>query len=285
MTLLAQILSNGMTAGLVYVLMALGFTLIFGIMRIVNFAHGEFYMLGAFVVFVLFGKLGWNYYAAVAVAAVGVGLLGALIERLLLRPFIGRELNGMIMALAIAITLQSLASILFGPEELAVPRPVTGVLSLGVAKMPLDRVAVGGVTLAILALFWAFLSFTRWGLAMRAVAQDSAVAALQGVRPKVMHPLAFGVGSVLAACAGALMAPVYTIYPYMGELPMLKAFVVVILGGLGSIPGAVIGGLLLGLAESVFATMYNTTIATMVAFGMVIGILLLRPRGLMGRGA
>jgi branched-chain amino acid transport system permease protein len=103
------------------------------------------------------------------------------------------------------------------------------------------------------------------------------------VRPNVIRPLAFGIGSLLAGCAGALMAPIYTVYPYMGELPMLKAFVVVILGGLGSIPGAIAGGLLLGLAESGFATVYNTTVATMVGFAMVIVILLFRPSGLMGR--
>ncbi len=285
MTLLAQMVSNGLMAGLIYVLMALGFTLIFGIMRIVNFAHGEFYMLGGFVVFALFGKLGWNYYLTVAAAALLTGVFGAAVERLLLRPFIGRELNGMIMALAIAITLQSTAAIVNGPEEVSVPRPVSGVADLGVARVPLDRLTVGGITLLILVLFWAFLGFTRWGLAMRAVAQDSEVAAIQGVRPRVINPLAFGIGSLLAGSAGALMAPVYTVYPYMGELPMLKAFVVVILGGLGSIPGAVLGGLLLGLVESGFATFYNTTIATMVAFGMVIAILLFRPRGLLGRSA
>ena len=133
---IAQILSNGVTSGLVYVLMALGFTLIFGIMRVVNFAHGELYMLGGFVVFVLFGTFGWNYYLTVVVAAVAVGLFGAALERLLLRPFIGRELNGMIMALAIAITLRAAAAIVFGPDEQSVPRPVSGVLNLGVAVVP-----------------------------------------------------------------------------------------------------------------------------------------------------
>lgn len=283
--LVAQIISNGLMSGLVYVLMALGFTLIFGIMRIVNFAHGELYMLGAFIVLMLFGTMGWNYYLAVVVAGIGVGLFGIVIERVLLRHFIGRELSGMIMALAIAITMQSSASIIFGPEELSVPRPVSGVINLGPAIVPLDRLVVGGLTLTMLAAFWAFLQFTRWGLAMRAVAQDGEIASLQGARPSFIHPMAFGIGALLAGSAGALMAPVYTIYPYMGELPMLKAFVVVILGGLGSIPGAVLGGLLLGFVESFFATMYSTTIATMVGFGLVMVILIVRPRGLMGKGA
>ncbi|MCL4767438.1 MAG: branched-chain amino acid ABC transporter permease [Hyphomicrobiaceae bacterium] len=283
--LLAQILSNGLMTGLVYVLMALGFTLIFGVMRIVNFAHGELYMLGGFATLILFGNLGWNYYLTVVVAAFGVGLFGVLLQSLLLKHFIGRELSGMIMALAIAITLQAGANIIFGPEEQSVPRPVTGVLDLGAAVVPYDRLVVGGFTLVILAAFWFFLQFTRWGLAMRAVTQDSEMAAVQGVRPGFIHPLAFGIGSLLAGGAGALMAPIYTIYSYMGELPMLKAFVVVILGGLGSIPGAVLGGLLLGLVESFFATMYSTTVATMIGFALVIVILIFRPRGLLGRTA
>jgi branched-chain amino acid transport system permease protein len=282
--LIAQILTNGLMSGLVYVLMALGFTLIFGIMRIVNFAHGELYMVGAFIVLLLFGTLGLNYYLTVVLAAVGTGLLGAVLERLFLKPFVGRELNGMIMALGIAITLQAVVNIASGPEEKSVPRPVSGVLDLGVAVIPYDRLMVGAATIVLLGCFWAFFQFTRWGLAMRAVALDAEVAALQGVQPRLIHPLAFGIGSMLAGAAGALMAPIYTVFPYMGELPMLKAFIVVILGGLGSIPGAVIGGLLLGIVESVFATLYNSTIATMAAFVMVMLILLVRPRGLMGRG-
>lgn len=278
-----KIIVNGLTSSSVYILMALGFTLIFGIMRIVNFAHGELYMVAAFIVYVLVGTLGWNYYLVVPIAAVSVGLFGALLERVLFRPFTGKELNGMIMALAISITLQAAAFITFGTDEHSVPRPVSGVIQLGFLMVPRDRLVVGLIALVILAAFYVFMRHTRAGLAMRSVVQDEEIASIHGVRPRLIHPLAFGVGATLAGFAGALMAPIYTVYPYMGSQPMLKAFIVVILGGLGSIPGAVLGGVVLGLAESVFATLINTTVATMVSFGIVVVILLVKPTGLLGR--
>lgn len=278
-----KIVINGLTSSLIYILMALGFTLIFGIMRVVNFAHGELYMVASFLVFSMVATLGWNYYLAVLLAAVAVGLFGAVLERVLFRPFIGRELNGMIMALAISITLQAAAFILFGTDEHAVERPVSGVIQLGVVIVPRDRLAVGSIALLILGAFYLLMRYTKVGLAMRAVVQDEEIASIHGVRPKIIHPLAFGLGAMLAGFAGALMAPVYTIYPYMGSQPMLKAFIVVILGGLGSVPGAVLGGVVLGLTESVFATLINTTVATMVSFGIVVLILLVKPTGLLGR--
>lgn len=278
-----KIVINGLTSSLIYILMALGFTLIFGIMRVVNFAHGELYMVASFLVFAMVATLGWNYYLAVLLAAVAVGLFGAVLERVLFRPFIGRELNGMIMALAISITLQAAAFILFGTDEHAVERPVSGVIQLGAVIVPRDRLAVGSIALLILGAFYLLMRYTKVGLAMRAVVQDEEIAAIHGVRPKIIHPLAFGLGAMLAGFAGALMAPIYTIYPYMGSQPMLKAFIVVILGGLGSVPGAVLGGVVLGLTESVFATLINTTVATMVSFGIVVLILLVKPTGLLGR--
>jgi len=278
-----KIVINGLTSSSVYILMALGFTLIFGIMRIVNFAHGELYMIAAFIVYVLVGSFGWNYYLVVLIAAVAVGLFGATLERVLFRPFIGKELNGMIMALAISITLQATAFIIFGTDEHSVPRPISGVIQLGFLMVPRDRLAVGLFALVILGAFYVFMRYTRAGLAMRAVVQDEEIASIHGVRPRVIHPLAFGIGAMLAGFAGALMAPIYTVYPYMGSQPMLKAFIVVILGGLGSVPGAVLGGIILGLTESVFATLINTTVATMVSFGIVVVILLVMPTGLLGR--
>ncbi len=278
-----QIVANGVMAGLVYVLMALGFTLIFGIMRVVNFAHGEFYMLAAYVVYVLAALAGVNYFVALGAAAAMVGVLGVVLERILYRPMLGKELNGMIMALAVSITLQALALIVFGPLDQSAPRPVAGVWRLGDVVLSLDRLLVAACALAALTAFYAFLRYSRMGLAMRAVAQDEQIASVLGVRPHHIHSAAFGVGAMLAALAGGLMAPVYTITPYMGELPMLKAFVIVILGGLGSIPGAVLGGLVIGLTESVFATLINTIVASIVSFAIVVVIIAVRPQGLLGQ--
>lgn len=278
-----QIVVNGVMAGVVYMLMALGFTLIFGIMRVVNFAHGEFYMLAAYTVYVLAALLGLNYFLALAIAAVVVGVLGVVLERVLYRPMLGKELNGMIMALAVSITLQALALIVFGPLDQSVPRPVSGVWRLGDVVLSLDRLLVAACALTVLGLFYVFLQHSRTGLAMRAVAQDEPIASVLGVRPHRIHSAAFGLGSMLAALAGGLMAPIYTVTPYMGELPMLKAFVIVILGGLGSIPGAVLGGLLIGLTESVFATLINTVVASIVSFAIVVVIIAVRPQGLLGQ--
>ncbi|MCC6611768.1 MAG: branched-chain amino acid ABC transporter permease [Burkholderiales bacterium] len=278
-----QIVVNGLMSSLVYILMALGFTLIFGIMRVVNFAHGEMYMIAAFLVYALVGSLGWNYYLVVVLSALALGVFGAILERALFRPFVGRELQGMIMALAVSITLQAVAFILFGPNDLSVPRPITGVFDVGPMVIPRDRVAVGASALVVLLAFYVFMRYTKTGLAMRAVVQDEDIASIYGVRPKIIHPLAFGIGAMLAGFAGALMAPIYTIHPYMGAQPMLKAFIVVILGGLGSVPGAVLGGIILGLLESLFATLVNTTVATMVCFGIVVLILLFKPTGLLAR--
>lgn len=281
--MLIQIGVNGLMMGLVYIMMALGFTLIFGIMRIVNFAHGEFYMLGAIAVMVLFSTFGLNYFVAVMLAAVFVAAAGMFIERVLLRQFVGRELNGMIMTLAIAITIKAIVTILFGPQEVSIPRPVSGVTDLAGILIPNDRMLVGTAAVVTLCAFYLFIRFAPAGLAMRAVAQDWEAAALQGIRPQRVYLLAFGIGSMLAGLAGALMAPIYTISPYIGSVPMLKAFIVVILGGLGSLPGAVVGGLLLGVVEAGFATFINTTVATMISFALVVAILLFRPSGLMGQ--
>lgn len=280
--LLTQIGVNGVMMGLVYITMALGFTLIFGIMRIVNFAHGEFYMLGAVALMFFYAHFGLDYFVAVFLAAACVAVFGMLVERVLLRQFVGRELNGMIMALAISITIKAAVAIVLGPQEVSIPRPVTGVITLGGILVPNDRLLVGGVAVVVLGGFYLFLRFAPAGLAMRAVAQDWEAAALQGIRPQQIYLWSFGIGCMLAGLAGALMAPIYTIGPYIGTVPMLKAFIVVILGGLGSLPGAVVGGLLLGLVEAGFSTFINTTVATMISFGLVVAILLVRPAGLMG---
>lgn len=281
--MLAQMMVNGVLAGFIYIIMALGFTMIFGIMRIVNFAHGEFYMIGALTIFVLFGHYGWPFFAAAVAGGVVSALFGVVLERILFRPIVGDELPCMIMSLAVAIILQSVALIFFGPAEQTVQRPFSGTWSIGGTVVPWDRTIVALSALVILAAFYAFLKYSRTGLAMRAVALDPETSSLMGVESGLIYSSAFGTACLLAGLAGALMAPIYTIGPYMGDTPILKAFVVVILGGLGSIPGSVLGGLLLGLSESVLATLLNSTVALIVSFAIVLAIVIVRPQGLMGR--
>jgi branched-chain amino acid transport system permease protein len=201
----------------------------------------------------------------------------------LFRPLVGDELPCMIMSLGVAIILQSVVLIIFGPAEQTVTRPFSGTWRLGDAVVPWDRTIVAIGALLILALFYLYMKYSRVGLAMRAVAQDPQTASLMGVESGLIYSSAFGTACLLAGLAGALMAPIYTIGPYIGEMPMLRAFVVVILGGLGSIPGAVLGGLLLGINESILATLLGSTVALIVSFAIVLMIVVVRPEGLLGR--
>lgn len=278
-----QILVNGILNSFTYIIVALGFTLIFGIMRIVNFAHGEFYMFGAFALMVLFAQVGLPFFPSVVIAGILTAALGMVCERLLLRRLVGEELPGMIATLAISIIMQSVALLIFGPAEQTVRRPFVGTWSAFGAVIPWDRTVVAVGTLAILIAFYFFMKFSRIGLAMRAVALDPEVSGLLGVEPGIIYSTAFGLASMLAGLAGALMAPVYTIGPVMGVLPMLKAFIVVILGGLGSIPGAVLGGVILGLTDSVLATSLDSTVASIASFVVVLCVIIVRPTGLLGR--
>ena len=280
---IAQMIVNGLLGGLIYVIMALGFTLIFGIMRIVNFAHGEFYMLGAVGVLVLFGNFGMNYFVAVVVAGLLTGALGVIAERVLFRSVVGEEMPGMIMSLGLSIILQSVVLLALGPEEQTVARPFSGIWRIAGAVVPWDRTVVSISAIIILVAFYIFLKFSRLGLAMQAVAQDPTTASLMGVESGIIYASAYGIACLLAGLGGALMAPIYTIGPYMGQSPMLKAFVVVVIGGLGSIPGAMLGGLLLGLTESVLATLMDSTTALIASFGVVLLVVLMRPNGLLGR--
>lgn len=281
--LLAQAALNGLVIGAMYMLMAVGFTLVFGIMRVVNFAHGEFYMLGAFAGFFTYVQWEMPFVVCLAIAAITVGILGMLIERTLIQPFRSDEMSGMIATLAISVIIQNGAVLLWGPSPRAMPDIVTGTLAIGPFSFPWSRLVVIVAAALIFVAFWLFMQRTRLGRAMRAVAQDTETALLQGIRVNYIYPLAFGLSVALAALAGALMGPVFSVSPFVGLTPMLKAFVVVILGGLGSVPGAVVGGLMLGMIESFTATIFGSLVSDILQLLLVILILLVRPAGLLGQ--
>ena len=278
-----QAVLNGLVIGAMYMLMAVGFTLTFGIMRVVNFAHGEFYMLGAFAGFFTYVQWEMPFVVCLAIAAVTVGILGMLIERTLIQPFRSDEMSGMIATLAISVIIQNGAVLLWGPAPRAMPDIVTGTLAIGPFSFPWSRLVVIAAAALIFVAFWLFMQRTRLGRAMRAVAQDTETALLQGIRVNTIYPLAFGLSVALAALAGALMGPVFSVSPFVGLTPMLKAFVVVILGGLGSVPGAVVGGLMLGMIESFTATIFGSLVSDILQLLLVILILLVRPAGLLGQ--
>lgn len=281
--LIGQALANGLIVGLLYLLMAIGFTLVFGVMRIVNFAHGEFYMLGAFGAYLCVTKWELPFLSAVLVTFVLALAFGWLIEALVLKSFRNDELNGMIATIGVAMILQNVALMMFGPDPQSMPAVAEGVVMLGPVVMPMSRLYVVVFSAAVLAALYVFLMHTRTGRALRAVVQDMEIASAQGINARFIYPLGFAVGIALAAVAGALMAPVFSVSPFIGVTPAFKAFIVVILGGLGSIPGAALASLLLGVSESLASTFISTSIADMMIFALVFLMLIFRPNGLMGR--
>lgn len=282
--LLGQATVNGLVVGLLYLLMAVGFTLVFGVMRMVNFAHGEFYMLGAFAAYALVVHLGLPFLLAVALSVVLAIAFGSVIEWLILKPFRKDELNGMIVTIGLAMILQNVALMVFGPDPVSMPPIATGATTVLGVTVANSRLYVVVFAIAVLLLLYAFLRHSPVGRGLRAVVEDADIAALQGVRSRIYYPLGFGIGIGLAAIAGALMAPLFSVSPFMGQTPLLKAFMVVILGGLGSIPGAAIAGLCLGLLESYSSLFLSSSTADMLIFILVVVGMLAFPRGLIGRG-
>ncbi|MGB3071659.1 MAG: branched-chain amino acid ABC transporter permease [Ottowia sp.] len=280
---LSQILINGLVLGGMYLLVAVGFTLVFSIMRIVNFAHGEFFMLGGFAVYFGSVTMGLPYGIALLLAALAVGLIGVGIELLVFRPFRSDELNAMIASLGLAIIVQNVALVAFGPNPRSMDLPMEGAVEIGDLTVPAPRLFVMASAVAVFLIFHGLMAHTRLGRALRALAQDPETARIQGIRTERMIPLAFGIGAALAATAGALMGPVFSISPFTGSAPMLKAFIVVILGGLGSIPGAALGGLLLGIFESLTGTLLGAAISDVLQMLLVIAVLMFRPWGLLGQ--
>jgi len=281
-TILGQVVVNGISLSAIYILVALGFTLLFGIMRVVNFAHGEFAMLGGFALYYLYGQWEIPWLIALPLGAIIVATASLVLERLVFRWFYQKMFQSMIGLLGLNMILMYGGVAIWDAYERNIPATFSDVLILGDIIIPLDRLVVIGVALTALAGFYAFIRFTRAGLAMRAAAQDVEVAETQGVNTKRIYAVAFFVAILLSALAGGLWGQIYAVSPLMGERPLLMAFIVVILGGMGSIPGAALGGVILGFVESFLGTFYGASVAAFVSFGVVIALLVYRPWGLLG---
>jgi len=269
---LLQHLVNGLVLGGTYALLGIGLTLIFGLMNVVNFAHGEFYTLGAYAAFAALGLAGANFFVAVLAAIACGAALGAVCELTLLRPLRAESIDTtMLVMIGVWIAMQNAELLVWGGVAKSIPHPFP--------TAPL-RVFVLVLAAGLIVLSYLLIHTTRLGTAMRATFQDRDTAALMGVRIGRMHTVTFAFGSALAAAAGALLGPVFLAYPSMGDLASLKAFSVVILGGLGNLPGATLGGLLLGLAEELGAGYVSSGYRDAAGFVIIILVLLLRPAGL-----
>ena len=282
---LLQHLLNGLLLGATYSLLGIGLTLVFGLMNVVNFAHGEFYTLGAYAAFAALALASVHFFLAIPLAIVAGALAGAVCERVLLRPLRAQSIDTvMLVMIGLWIAMQNAELLGWGGVAKSVPTPFpTQPVVLGAVSVAPLRIFVFVVSGLLILGAHLLLSRTKLGRAMRATFQDRETAALMGVSIERIHTVTFAFGAGLAAAAGALLVPVFLLYPSMGDLASLKAFSVVILGGLGNFGGAAVGGVVLGIAEELGAGYISSGYRDAVGFLMIVAVLLLRPSGLFAR--
>lgn len=286
MNIFFQQVLNGLTLGSVYALVALGLTLVYGILHIPNFAHGALYMVGAYVAFYLVGSLGANYWVAMAGAALVVAALAVLSDRLVFHRLRNAPpLHDMIAAISLLLFLEAGVQAIWGAEFHRLAPPYPQIIRFFDLVAPAQRLLIIAAAFGLMLVLHLFLTRTLTGSTIIAMAQNREGASLVGIDATKVSVLTFAISGVLAAVAATLFAPINLIYPSMGHLVIMKAFVIIILGGMGSIPGAIVGGLLIGFAESFGAFYVSTNYKDIIAFAMLVLILSLRPQGLFPSGA
>lgn len=280
--MLPQMLLSGLASGLILCLFALGLSLAFGVLHIVNFAHGAFYMLGAYVVWFVFVRFGLPYGVAVLLSVILVGLVGIVCERYLFRNFRGNLRLGMVLAIALMLVMESGMVLLAGAEDQAIPSVFTGSVGLPGASLSVESIVAMAASAALLATVVFFVRWSKPGRALRAFSQDEEGAALQGIDGGRVCSLTMFIGCGLAALAGALMGPILTLNPYMGGQPLMLGFAVIVLGGMGSILGTFVGAIIVGMVQTLTAYALDPQLAYVIVFGMLILVLLIKPTGLFG---
>ncbi len=284
--LILQTSVNALIASSFTALMAVGLVMIFGVMRIINFAHGELFMVGAYIVWYLYAVNGWPFMLAAVAALVLVGVLGVVMERALFRPMRGNPLGGLIMSVGALFILQAMAVQIGGVNLMKhVPPAVRGSVDLfGIegVSVPGQRLVVIGVAVLLLVALGLFLRRTKLGWALRACAQDPEAAALQGISINRMSMLAMAIGAGLAGAAGGIMAPLVRVGPYMGHSVIVTAFIVIIVGGIGSLEGALLAAVLYTFFDTFVTTFYDGTIAAILGLLIMMIVLVVRPTGLLG---
>ena len=281
-----QQLLNGLNQGAIYALIALGYTMVYGIAKMLNFAHGDVIMVGAYTLFVTMGTLGLPAYLGVILSIVFCAVLGVVLEKIAYKPLRGSSpLAVLITAIGVSYFLQSLALLIFGSQQQKVESVVNlPSIYLGAVELSGESIATLGITIIIMVALTLFIKKTKTGRAMLAVSEDRGAAQLMGINVNRTISITFAIGSGLAAVAGALFVSSYGfVGPYTGSLPGIKAFVAAVLGGIGSIPGAMLGGILLGIIESFSKAYISTQLSDAIVFGVLILVLLVRPSGLLGR--
>jgi len=280
--LLIQTTINAAYAASYMALIAVGLVLIFGVMGVINFAHGELYMVGAYAVVAVYAGADMPFAVAVAAGLVFVGCLGLVMEWGLFRPLRENPLGGLIASIGFLLILHSMSAIAFGLRAQNVPPISKERLFVGGAVLTYERLLVIVVTLVLLGALWLFLRRTRFGWALRAVAQDREAAALQGISINGTARLAMFIGAALAGTAGALTAPLVAPSPLMGHSVIVTAFIIIIVGGIGSLEGAVIAAILYAFVHTFVTTLYDGVIANIVGLLLMLVVLIVMPNGLFG---
>lgn len=283
---LAQLLLNGIVIGVIYALIAMGLSLIFGVLEIVNFAHGEFYMLGAMLAYFLTAQWGFGYWPIILIVTIVALALGYVLYEGLLLSMHGEGFErSILLTLGLSMVLQNGAVFLFTttPRMLETGLSYSNIV-VGDLRLPVARAFALGLGLAAFAALYLILYRTRIGKAMRGVAQNREAALMVGIDPRAVSRLAVAVGIGLSGLAGAALAPVYAVHPLMGFSFVFKAFAIIIIGGLGNISGAAIAAIMLGILESFAGGFLPLALVDALAFVCMIAVLLLRPQGLFGRG-
>ncbi len=280
--MIGQVLISGVLAGALYALVALGLALIFGVMRVINIAHGPLLMLGAYVTWFLHNRAGMNPFLAVPVAMVALFVVGLLLQRTLVFRVVGApELSSLLLTFGISIALVNLTQLAF-TSNLRTVEYITGSWIVGGLALSKARTIAFVFASTLTALAFVFLRSTRLGKAIRATSQSREVALVCGIDVNRIHLLTFGLASALAAAGGGLLAVIVAIQPEMGGVWTFKSFLVIVLGGAGNYPGALLGGMLLGLVEQLASLFLTTQLSEVVAYVLLVLVLLVRPSGLLG---
>jgi branched-chain amino acid transport system permease protein len=280
--MVGQVIISGLLAGALYSMVALGLSLIYGVMRVINIAHGTLLMLGAYTTFWWFRLLGINPYLSLLVALPLMFFVGMLLQRtLVIRVVDAPELSSLLLTFGISIALVNLAQFAF-TSDLRSVEFLTGAFLVGPFALSKSRLVAFAFAIAITAIAFWFLQKTKLGKAIRATSQSSEVAMVCGINVRRIHLYAFGIASALASAGGSLVAVMVAIQPEMGQVYTFKSFLVIVLGGAGNYPGALLGGMLLGLVEQLSSLFLTTQLSEAVAYVLLVLVLLLRPTGLLG---
>jgi branched-chain amino acid transport system permease protein len=283
-----QVVFNGLYLGAQYALIALGLTLIFALMNVLNFAHGQMFVLGGFITYEVYGVLGLPLIVALAASAVTLAIVGALVERLLFRTVIKRSVRDestMLLAAGLAFFLDAVILLLFGEKQRGVPKIVPGIFISDRLIIPYDRLVVAALAFLFIVVFMLFMQYSKPGRAMRALAQDRVAAQLMGVNVDRYTMLGFAFGALLAGLVGGLLVTITGVNSGIGGPVSIKAFLMVMIGGAGVVGGAIAGGFILGMLESVgLSVLHNYgDITYLVIFAALMVFLSIRPNGLMGK--